>query len=75
MKVLFLGILLIFINTISGSTFDTITKFLSMNHYTWYHNFAIGGSTALLTLITYLFNKKTDKIPVFVKVFVVYLFN
>ena len=57
MKILFLGILLIFINTISGSTFDTITKFLSMNNYTWYHNFAIGGSTALLTLISYLLLK------------------
>ena len=67
MKVLFLGILLIFINTISGSTFDTITKFLSMNNYTWYHNYAISGSIALLTLTTYLLLKGELKKNIFLE--------
>lgn len=56
-KILFLGILLICLNTITGSTFDTITKFLSLNNYKWYHNYSIGGITATTLLLFYLFFK------------------
>ena len=48
MKILFLGILLVCINTFTGSTFDTITKYLSINNYKWYHYYSIGGTSAIL---------------------------
>ena len=55
MKILILGITLICINTISGSTFDVITKHLSLNNYKWYHYYSIGGTVSILFLLGYLF--------------------
>ena len=55
MKILLTGILLIFINTLSGSSFDVITKYLSINNYKWYHYYSIGGTVSILFLLLYLF--------------------
>ena len=54
MKILLLGILLICINGFTGSTFDTITKFLSLNNYKWYHYYSIGLTISLFTLLIFL---------------------
>ena len=55
MKILLLGILLICLNTFTGSTFDTITKYSGINNYMWYHYYAIGGTVAILSFLTFLF--------------------
>ena len=55
MKILFLGIFFICINTLTGSTFDVITKYLSLNNYKWYHYYSIGGTVSITLLLTYLF--------------------
>ncbi len=55
MKILLFGILLICLNGFTGSTFDTITKFLSINDYKWYHYYSIGLTISLLTLLIFLF--------------------
>ena len=57
MKILLLGILLICLNTFTGSTFDTITKYSGINNYMWYHYYAIGGTVAIFTFMTFLFFK------------------
>ena len=54
MRVIFLGIFLIFLNGFTGSTFDTITKFLSINNYNRYHYYSIGLTISLITLLTFL---------------------
>ena len=54
MKVLLIGIFLICLNGFTGSTFDTITKFLSINNYKWYHYYSLGGTVAILTLLIFL---------------------
>ena len=54
MKILLLGILLICTNGFTGSTFDTITKFLSINNYKWYHYYSIGLTISLFTLLIFL---------------------
>ena len=54
MKILLLGILLICLNGITGSTFDTITKFLSINDYNWYHYYSIGLTVSLIILLIFL---------------------
>ena len=54
MKLLLIGILLICLNGITGSTFDTITKFLSINNYKWYHYYSVGLTISLLILLMFL---------------------
>ena len=54
MKILLIGIFLICLNGFTGSTFDTITKFLSINNYKWYHYYSIGGTVAIITLLIFL---------------------
>ena len=54
MKILILGVLLICLNGFTGSTFDTITKFLSLNNYKWYHYYSIGLTVSLITLLIFL---------------------
>ena len=54
MKILLLGIFFVCLNTLTGSSFDTITKYLSINNYKWYHYYSIGG-TAAITLFFLLF--------------------
>ena len=55
MKILITGIFLVCLNTFSGSTFDTITKYLSINNYKWYHYYSIGGTTAIISFLLLLF--------------------
>ena len=54
MKILLIGILLVCLNTFSGSTFDAITKYLSVNNYQWYHYYSIGGTVAIFFLMIFL---------------------
>ena len=54
MKILLLGILLICLNGFTGSIFDTITKFLSINNYKWYHYYSIGLTISLIALLIFL---------------------
>ena len=54
MKILLLGILLICLNGFTGSTFDAITKFLSLNNYKWFHYYSIGLTISLITLLIFL---------------------
>ena len=48
MKIIFLGIFFVCLNTLSGSSFDSITKYLSINSLKWYHFYSIGGIFALI---------------------------
>ncbi len=50
MKTILLGIFLVCLNTICGTSFDTITKYLSLNSLKWYHFYSIGGISALIFL-------------------------
>ena len=54
-KIIFIGIFFIILNTLSGSSFDAVTKFLSSSSLIWYHYYAIGNSFALTLLLIYLF--------------------
>jgi len=57
MKILFLGILLVCLNTLTGSTFDAITKYSGINNYKWYHYYAIGGTVAICAFVIFLLLK------------------
>ena len=67
MKLLSLGIFFICLNTITGSTFDVITKYLSLNNYKWYHYYSIGGTIAILLLVLNLFIFKGVKKNIILK--------
>ena len=67
MRILFLGIFLACLNAFTGSTFDTITKYSSINNYKWYHYYTIGGTVALCTLIIFLFLKGDIKNHIILK--------
>ena len=54
MKILLVGIFLVCLNTFTGSTFDTITKYLSMNNYKWFHYYSIGGTVAIIIFLIFL---------------------
>ena len=54
MKILLIGILLICLNGFTGSTFDAITKYLSLNNYDWYHYYSIGLTISLIILLIFL---------------------
>ncbi|SVC93811.1 uncharacterized protein METZ01_LOCUS346665, partial [marine metagenome] len=54
-KIIFIGIIFLILNTISGSSFDAVTKFLSSSSLIWYHYYAIGNSFALILLLIFLF--------------------
>ena len=53
MKILFIGIFFVCLNTFTGSSFDTITKFLSINNYKWYHYYSIGGTAAIIIFLIF----------------------
>ena len=55
MKILLLGIFFVCLNTFTGSTFDTITKYSGINNYMWYHYYAIGGTVAICSFLIFLF--------------------
>ena len=67
MKLLFLGIFFICLNAFTGSTFDTITKYLSVNNYKWYHYYSIGGTVAIFFLIIFLIFKGSIKNDILLK--------
>ena len=52
--ILLVGIFLVCLNTFTGSTFDTITKYLSMNNYKWFHYYSIGGTAAIIIFLIFL---------------------
>ena len=54
MKILLTGILFVCLNSFTGSTFDTITKYLSINNYKWYHYYSIGGTAAIIIFLIFL---------------------
>jgi len=54
MKVLLAGIFFVCLNTFTGSSFDTITKYLSINNYKWYHYYSIGGTAAITIFFIFL---------------------
>ena len=54
MKILFAGIFFVCLNTFTGSSFDTITKYLSINNYKWYHYYSIGGTAAIIIFLIFL---------------------
>ena len=57
MKILFYGIFLVCLNTLTGSTFDAITKYSSINNYQWYHYYSIGGTVAISCFIIFLLSQ------------------
>ena len=57
MKIILIGIFFVCLNTFTGSSFDAITKYLSMNNYQWYHYYSIGGTAAIILLaVFFVFN-------------------
>jgi len=67
MRIIFLGIFFICLNTFTGSTFDTITKYSGINNYMWYHYYAIGGTVATLTFLVFLFVQRNIKENIILK--------
>ena len=57
MKILLIGIFLVCLNTLTGSTFDAITKYSGINNYMWYHYYSIGGSVAICCFIIFLLSQ------------------
>ena len=57
MKILLIGIFLVCLNTLTGSTFDAITKYSGINNYMWYHYYSIGGSVAIFCFIIFLLSQ------------------
>ena len=66
-KILSLGIFLACLNAFTGSTFDTITKYSSINNYKWYHYYAIGGTVAIFILVFFLILQKNIKNHILLK--------
>jgi len=55
MRIIFIGIFFICLNTFTGSTFDTLTKYSGINNYMWYHYYSVGGTVAILSFLIFLF--------------------
>ena len=69
MKTLLIGIFLVCLNTLTGSTFDAITKYSSINNYMWYHYYSIGGSVAICCFIIFLLSDSFNPRSIFSKPF------
>ncbi len=54
-KTIFLGILFVMISAFSGSSFDAVTKYISLSSLKWYHYYSIGNSFSLIIFLIYLF--------------------
>ena len=55
-RIIYSGILIVIIQTFSGSSFDAITKLLgSSSKIIWYHYYAIGLGFSLFLFLSYLF--------------------
>ena len=61
MKILLIGIFLVCLNTLTGSTFDAITKYSGINNYMWYHYYSIGGTVAIFCFIIFLLSQRSLK--------------
>jgi len=61
MKTLLIGIFLVCLNTLTGSTFDAITKYSGINNYMWYHYYSIGGSVAICCFVIFLLSQGSLK--------------
>jgi len=61
MKILLIGIFLVCLNTLTGSTFDAITKYSGINNYMWYHYYSIGGSVAICCFVIFLLSQGSLK--------------
>ena len=54
-KIILLGIVFQCLNTLSGSSFDTISKLLGSKSYYWYHIFGIGNTFGLVLFFIFLY--------------------
>ena len=72
-KTIFIGILFILLSTLSGSSFDTITKFLTSTSLKWYHYYSLGNSFALIIFLIYLYFTTGIKNNIFFKKKIDYL--
>ena len=72
-KTIFIGILFILLSTLSGSSFDTITKFLTSTSLKWYHYYSLGNSFALIIFLIYLYFTSGIKNNIFFKKKIDYL--
>ena len=54
MKILLIGIILILLSTLTGSSFDTIAKILSTNLFKWYHFYSFGISFGIFILLFFM---------------------
>mgnify|MGYP004385527411 FL=1 len=55
MKIILLGILFQCLNTLSGASFDTITKTFGNKTFEWHHYYSIGNIVSLLLFLLYLY--------------------
>ena len=53
-RIVIIGIFLILMQTLTGSSFDAITKFLSSSNFMWYHYYAIGNLFPIVISLMYL---------------------
>ena len=54
-KTIFLGIFFVIVSAFSGSSFDAVTKYISLTSLKWYHYYSIGNSFSLIIFLIYLF--------------------
>ena len=53
-KIMYLGIIIVTIQTLSGSLFDSTTKVLGSSNFIWYHYYTLGIGFALIFFLLYL---------------------
>jgi len=53
-KIMYLGIFIVTIQTLSGSLFDSTTKVLGSSNFIWYHYYTLGIGFALILFLLYL---------------------
>ena len=59
--IILLGVLYIFINTLFGTAFDTVTKYVNEINIEWYYYYGIGNGFGILIFILYLLTTKKFK--------------
>ena len=59
--IILLGVLYIFINTLFGTAFDTVTKYVNEINIEWYYYYGIGNGFGILIFILYLLTIKKFK--------------
>ena len=53
-QIMYLGIIIVTIQTLSGSLFDSTTKVLGSSNFIWYHYYTLGIGFALIFFLLYL---------------------